>query len=115
MEKLDTCTILPIKIRLYVDTWKYLALYTGAPTLHWEDNTSFISFFEAKIVTPRVKHIEFPVFFLIENFDNGIFVPKYENSSVMPAGMCTKPCSGPIISWRNKWITGFRFYPTSDT
>ena len=40
---------------------------------------------------------------------------KYEKSSVMPAGMCTKPCSGPIISRSTKWITGFRFYPTSET
>ena len=33
----------------------------------------------------------------------------------MPADMCTKPYSGPIISWINKWMTGFRLYPTSDT
>ena len=35
--------------------WRYteaLALYTGAPTLHWDDNTSCISVVEAKIVTP---------------------------------------------------------------
>ena len=41
-----------------------LALYTGAPTVHWEDNTSCISFVEAKIVTPRVKHIDIPICFL---------------------------------------------------
>ena len=28
-----------------------LSLHTGAPTLHWEDNTSFNSVVEAKIVT----------------------------------------------------------------
>ena len=33
----------------------------------------------------------------------------------MPADICTKPCSGPIISRSNKWMTGFRFYPTSET
>ena len=32
---------------------KELALNTGAPTVHWEDNTSYISVFEAKIVTTR--------------------------------------------------------------
>ena len=92
-----------------------LALYTGAPTVHWEDNTSCISVVEAKIVTPRVKHIDIPVCFLQEKFDNGLFLPKYEKSSVMPADICTKPCSGPIISRSTKWMTGFRFYPTSDT
>ena len=66
-----------------------LALYTGAPTVHWEDNTSCISVVEAKRVTPRVKHIDIPVYFLQEQFDNGLFLPKYENSSVMPADMCT--------------------------
>ena len=38
-----------------------LAIYTGAPTLNWEDNTSYTSVVEAKIVTPRVKHIDIPV------------------------------------------------------
>ena len=32
----------------------------------------------------------------------------------MPSDMCTKPCSGPIIS-QSKWMTGLRFYPNSDT
>ena len=69
-----------------------LDLHTGAPTVHWEDNTSFISFVEAKIVNPRVKHIDITVCFLQEQFDNGIFLPKYEKSNFMPADMCTKPC-----------------------
>ena len=45
-----------------------LSLHTGAPTVHWEYNTSFISVVEAKVVTPRVKHIDIPVCFLQENF-----------------------------------------------
>ena len=57
-----------------------LALHTGAPTIHWEDNTSFISVYEAKIVTPIVKHIDIPVCFLQDKFDNGLFLPKYEKS-----------------------------------
>ena len=85
-----------------------LALYTGTPTVHWEDNTSCISVVEDKIVTPRVKHIDIPVCFLQEQFENGIFLPKYENSSVMPEDMCTKPYSGPIISRSTKCMTGLR-------
>ena len=90
-----------------------LALHTGAPRVQWGDNTSCISVVEAKIVTPIVKHIDIPVFFLQEQFDNGLFLPKYEKSSVIPADMCTKTCSGPRIDRRTKCITGFRFYPTS--
>ena len=92
-----------------------LALHNGSPTLHWEDNGIFISVVEAKIVTPRVKHIDITVCFLPEKFENGIFLPKYEKSSVMPADMCTKPYSGPIISRSTKYMTAFRFYPTTDT
>ena len=33
----------------------------------------------------------------------------------MSPDMCTKPCPVPIISWVTEWMTGFRFYPTSDT
>ena len=99
-------------IRRYIEA---LALHTGASIVHWEDNTSCISIVEAKNFTPRVKRIDIPVCFLQEQFDNGLFIPKYENSSAMPADMCTKPCSGPIISRRNKCMTGFRFYPTSET
>ena len=51
-----------------------LTLHTGAPTVHYEDNTCFISVVEAKRVTPIVKHIAIPVCFLQEKFDNGIFL-----------------------------------------
>ena len=47
--------------------WRYieaLALHTGAPKLHWKDNTSCISVVEAKIVTPRVKKIDITVCFI---------------------------------------------------
>ena len=89
-----------------------LALHTGAPRVHWEDNTSCISIFEAKMVTHRVKHIEIPVSFLQEQFYNGFLLQNMK--SVMPVDMCTKPCVGTIIIQSTKWITGFRFYPTSD-
>ena len=92
-----------------------LVIHTGSPTVHWEDNISFISIVEAKIVTPRVKHIHITVYFLQYQFDNGLFISKYEKSSFMPADMCTKPCSGPIIIQSNKWITVFRLYPNSET
>ena len=69
-----------------------LSLHTGSPTVHWEGNTSCISFVEAKIVTFIVKHINIPVYFLLEQFENGLFVPKYENSSAIPIDMCPKPC-----------------------
>ena len=70
----------------------------------------FISVVEAKGVTPRVKHIDIHVCFLQEQFDSGVFLPKYEKSSVMPADMCKKPCSGPIIIQSTKCMTGLRFY-----
>ena len=41
-----------------------LALHTGATTVHWEDNTSCISVVEYKTVTPRVKQIYIPVYFI---------------------------------------------------
>ena len=31
----------------------------------------------------------------------------------MTADMSTKPCVDPIISLSTKWMTDFRFYPTS--
>ena len=94
---------------------KDLVIHTGEPAAHWEDNTSCISYVEPKRVTPRVKHIYIPVCFLQEQFENDTFAPKYEKSSVMPEDMWTKPCLGPIISRSTKWMTGFRFYPASDT
>ena len=48
-------------IRRYTEA---LELHTGSHTVHWEDNTSRIYAVEAKIVTPRVKHIDIPVCFL---------------------------------------------------
>ena len=88
----------PKFIRRYMEV---LALHTGAPIVYWEDNTSCISVVEAKIVTTRVKHMDITVICLQEKFDNGLFLPKYEKSSVTPENMCTKPCSGQIISRGN--------------
>ena len=51
---------------------KTLALRTGAPTVHSEENTSLIYIVEDKIVTPRVKQIYSHVCFLIEKFDNDV-------------------------------------------
>ena len=99
-------------IRRYMEA---LALHNGSPTLHWEENKSFISVVEAKRVTPRVKKFEIPVCFLQYFFDNDLFIPRYETYSVMLADMCTKPCSGTILIWSTKWITGLRLYPTGDT
>ena len=54
-----------------------LALHDGAPTVHWEDNISFIYVVDSKRFTPRVKQIDIPVCFLQEKFYNGLFLPKY--------------------------------------
>ena len=67
------------------------------------------------MVTPRVKHIDIPVCFIKEQFENDLFIPKYKKYSVMTADICTKPWSGPIISRSIKGMTGFRLYPTSGT
>ena len=59
------CMYKDVKITKVI--WRYmedLALHTGAPTVYWEDNTSCIYVVEAKIVTPRVKHIDITVCFL---------------------------------------------------
>ena len=98
--------------------WKYmedLSLHTDAHTVHWEDKISCISDVGAKIGTPRVKHIDIPVWFIQEQFYNGLFIRTYEKYSVMPAYMCTKLCSDPISSQSNKCMTEFRFYITRDT
>ena len=99
-------------IRRYMEA---LALHTSALTVHWEDKTSCISVVGDDRVNPRVKQIYIPVCLLLEQFNNGLFTPKYEKSSFMPADRCTKPCSGPIISRVTKGMNGFRLYPTSDT
>ena len=88
---------------------------TGSPTVMWEYNTVCISIFESKRVTARVKHIDINVWFLQEQFHNGLFIQKYEKYGVMPSNMFTKPCSGPITSKSTKSMTGFILYPTSDT
>ena len=74
-----------------------LSHHIGSPTAHWEENMICIYVVKAKRVTPRVKHIDIQVYFLQEPFDSGLFIPKYDKSSFIPADMCTKPCSGPLI------------------
>ena len=62
--------------------WRYmksLALHTGAPKVNWEYNKSCIYVVESKLVTHGVKHIDIPACFLQEQFNNGLFIPKYES------------------------------------
>ena len=65
-----------------------LALHTGSLTVHWEENTSYISVVEYEIVTPIVKHIEIPVCFLQEKltmfslFQNMISIVSFRNICV---------------------------------
>ena len=92
-----------------------LALHTGAPAVYQEDNKICISVVKAKIFNLRVKTIDIPVCLIQAQTVNGIFIPRYEKSSDMPEDMCTKPCSGSIISLSTKLMTGFRLYPSRDT
>ena len=92
-----------------------LALHIGSPTVHWEDNTRCTSVDGYRRVTPRVKHIDTPVRSLQDQFYIDVFIPKYDNSSVIPADMCIKPCSGPMTRQIIKWMSGFRLYQTIDT
>ena len=92
-----------------------LSLHTGAHRVHWEYNTMCISIVESKRVTTRIKHIIIHACYLQEQIDNGIFITKYEKSSVIPEDMCTKPCACLITSWSIKCMNLFRFYPNSDT
>ena len=92
-----------------------LWIHTGAPTVNWEDNKSCISIVKSKRVTPRVKHIDIPVYFIREIFYNIPFVSKYKKPSVMSSDICTKPYSGPIMSWGTKWMNVSILYPISDT
>ena len=43
-----------------------------------------------------------------------LYFPKYENSSVIPEDICTKPFSDPIISRSTKCMTGIILYTSSD-
>ena len=70
---------------------------------------------EYKIVTPRSKHIYISVCLLRDQFDNGVFVTKYDNYSVISADMFTKTCLGLTISRGNTWVAYFHFYLSSDT
>ena len=65
--------------------------------------------------TPIIKHIDVPVCFLQEKIDNSLFVPKNDKYSIMQADMHSKTCPGTVISWITKWMSGFRFYASSDT
>ena len=79
------------------------------------DSLLTTSVVEAKMVTPILKLIHIPVFFIQEKVENCLFVLKYKNSGIILADICTKTCLVPIISRITEWITGFCFYSSSDT
>ena len=97
-------------IRKYTED---LTLHTVVTSCILGRKKTYIYVVGAKIVTPRVKQIDTPICFLQKQFGNFIFDQKKKYSDMLDY-MCTKPCSGPIISQRIKYMTGFRLYPTSD-
>ena len=115
MDKLDACTRLSIKIRLSGDTWN--PYHTTLVHQQYTGNTAQVIFLLLKLEWLLLELIAYTVLSALykNNLTNGLFIPKYEKSSVISADMCTKPYSGPIISQSTNCMTGFRFYPTSDT
>ena len=92
-----------------------LALYICAIAVHWEDITRCIYVVEDEKVTPRVlKSILMSIFYK-KLLTNVLCVPKYDTSTVIMEDICTKPCSGTIISFITKYMTRLRLHPTSDT
>ena len=68
--------------------YKYaLEIHTGAPTLHWEENTSYIYVIEARMVIPAVKKIHIPVCFLQGNLTT-VFLLKNTRSPVSCRHIC---------------------------
>ena len=64
---------------------------------NWEDNIICISVVEAKRVTHRVKNI-YTLVFLQYQYDNGIFIPKYDKSVIVTAFMWKTPDQVPLSS-----------------
>ena len=99
-------------IRPYMESH---ALHTGSTTVHLSDKKSCIYVVDENIVTPKVKHTTIPVFFLQEQYGNGIFIPKYDKYVTMLEGICTKTFLGTIIIQSIKLMTGFWFYPPNNS
>ena len=91
-----------------------LSIHTGYPTVHLEDNKIYISIIKSKLVTPRKKHINIPVCFIQEKYDNGLFIPKYDKCIIISDDFCTKPFPGSIIYFSTKWMSGFCFYSSTN-
>ena len=72
------------KIKVIGRYLEALSLNTCAPIVHWEENTICLSVGKAKIFTTRPIHIDIPLYFLKEKFDNGLFIPQYDKSIIMP-------------------------------
>ena len=60
-----------------------LFLHTVSPTVHWEDNTSFISLVKSNIVTPIIKHINIPVCFLQDQYYNVLYITNYDKFDII--------------------------------
>ena len=87
--------------RIYMEA---LSLHNGATIVHWEDNKSFVSVVQSKIFTPRFKHIDIPVYFILENFDNGILFQNMR-SLVSSRQICAPnhdqvQLSAVVLNWR---------------
>ena len=81
-----------------------LALHTWEPIVHWEDNINFISVVDSKRVTTRVKHINIPDSFIQDQYENGLYIPKYDKYNIIPDDMCTPDWVPLSAESRNWWL-----------
>ena len=93
----------------------HLGILTGTPTVYYEDNKGYISAVEAKRVTPMFKHIYSLTYFLLYQYYNGIFTPKYEKTTTILSDISPKYWLGTIISHIKNLMMGFWFYSLNDS
>ena len=97
MNKLDTFTSISIKLRLSGDTCNpYQSTLVHQQYIGKTKKVVFL-LFNVKYLLTELNTLEFLSAIKKKHY-HGIFIPKYEESSVMPEDMCTKYCPGTTIS-----------------
>ena len=85
------------------------------PTPTYEDNNVTIAQILKDRLTPRIKHLDIPISILHEDHKRGVFVAAYCPTDLNISDVNTKPYVGVTLQKKILWITGFRFYPPTDS
>lgn len=81
----------------------------GSPTPHYEDNEAVTNLVKAHSITPRLKHIDLPLYLLYHEHKLETYTVQKLGSRFIIPNYMTNPHSGPSLMRLSSWLYRYHY------